>query len=439
MDDAPPNKEISALLADTRHAPSWLALGLAQRKLKHFEAAHACVKRALELEPQSHLYQMNYAACLYDIDKKDESLEAYEKAVKLKPDDLHTHMAYAVVATELGDFEKAVLHSRKALSLKPGDAYLEWNLARAYLQEGRFKEGWKLFEFRLNLPEMAIKSSAPRWKGEDLAGKTLLLLEEQGFGDTILCSRYIPLLKERGARIVFKVRKDLHRLFKDLPIDVLTDSAKIPEKADYFVSMMSLPALFETEMESIPSVPALHVPEIPAGAKRLLDLAQGRLKVGIVWAGSPKYKLHFKRGTTVDRFLPLAEVPGVQLYSLQKSPFDKDLAECGGQGPVMELGSYLNDFADTAAVLQELDLVIMTDSAVAHLAGSLNRPVWNLLSYSAYWLYLRAREDCPWYPSMRLFRQPQPGDWDSVFRQVAAELEKSANLFSLSPCGRGSG
>jgi tetratricopeptide (TPR) repeat protein len=428
MADSPPNKEISALLADMGHAPSWLSLGLALRKLKHFESALACVKRALDLEPQSHLYQVNYAACLFDMDKKDESLEAYEKAAKSKPEDFHTHMSYAVVATELGAFEKAVLHSNKALTLKPGDAYLQWNLARAHLQAGQFQEGWKLFESRLNLPGMAeMKCSAPRWKGENLAGKTLLLVEEQGFGDTILCSRYIPLLKKRGARIIFKCKKDLHRLFQTLPgVDVLTDSGKIAERADYFVSLMSLPALFETGMESIPPAPDLNVPEIPAGAKRLLDLAKDRFKVGIVWSGSPKYKLNFKRATTVERFLALAEVPGVQLYSLQKEPFNRALAECGGQGPVLELGAYLQDFADTAAVLQELDLVIMTDSAVAHLAGSLNRPVWNLLSYSTYWLYLREREDCPWYPSMRLFRQPQPGDWDSVFRQAAVELEKAA-------------
>jgi hypothetical protein len=165
--------------------------------------------------------------------------------------------------------------------------------------------------------------------------------------------------------------------------------------------------------------------KLPEGAAQLLALGKGRVKVGIIWSGNPEFPVNFKRAVPFSRMLPLAEVPGVQLYSLQMGVPEKELIDAGAKGLVLDLAPHLKDFADTAAVLQELDLVIMTDSSVAHLAGSLGRPVWNLLDFSPYWLYLHKREDSPWYPSMRLFRQPTPGDWESVFERVAEELGKA--------------
>ena len=166
---------------------------------------------------------------------------------------------------------------------------------------------------------------------------------------------------------------------------------------------------------------------MPPRVSHLLALGQKRLKVGIIWSGNVAFFNNRKRAVDVTRFLPLAEIPGVQLYSLQKGPRENDLAACGADELILKLGPELNDFSETAAVLKQLDLVIMTDSSVAHLAGSLGVPVWNLLSRSAYWLYLTEREDSPWYPSMHLFRQPKAGDWDSVFNKVKSALEKAAN------------
>ena len=187
--------------------------------------------------------------------------------------------------------------------------------------------------------------------------------------------------------------------------------------------------LFGTEMDSIPSLPALYIPEAPPPeAQRLLDLGKDDFKVGIVWSGSPTYASNYKRATSFARFLPLASIPGVQLYSLQKGPAEQELVDAGAQGIVLELGPHMRDFADTAAALKQLDLVIMTDSSVAHLAGAITCPVWNLLCNGSYWVYFTEREDCPWYPSMRLFRQQQPGDWDSVFKKVTAELQKAIAL-----------
>lgn len=171
-------------------------------------------------------------------------------------------------------------------------------------------------------------------------------------------------------------------------------------------------------------MPHLYVPEgPPLTAQRLLDLGSGKFKVGIVWSGSVTFKGNRKRAVSLRRFLRFAEIPGVQLYSLQKGPCELELADAGAQGLILELGPHLNDFADTASVLKQLDLVIMTDSSVAHLAGSLDCPVWNLLPYHAYWLYLSERDDSPWYPSMTLIRQTEPGNWDTVFKEVAEKLQ----------------
>jgi hypothetical protein len=219
-------------------------------------------------------------------------------------------------------------------------------------------------------------------------------------------------------------------LFQALPgVDRLIGSENISDKIDYHVPLMSLPALSGTEISSIPPAQNFYVPQKPpAEAARLLNLAQDRFKVGIIWSGSPTYHDNRNRAVPFTRFLPLAEIPGVQLYSLQKGPQEKELVDSGASGLVLELGPHLKDFADTADVLKQLDLVIMTDSSTAHLAGSINCPIWNLLAFRSYWVYLLDREDSPWYPSMRLFRQPQPGDWDSVFKKAATELKKAVHL-----------
>ncbi len=417
----------------------WGNLGIALRYQNYFETAAACLKRADELHPDSSAILRHYAHCLGQLNRKDEALRAFEAALRITPHDFNNHVLYAFALREFGMNEEALTHYNAALAIEPEHLEARWERADVYLRLGKFGEGWKEFETRWKLgrnslfwaaTELEKTYTSQRWTGEDLNGLTLLVYAEQGFGDTILCSRYLPLLKVRGARVIFRCPPELHRLFLAIPgIDRLMDGLDAGEKIDYHVPLMSLPGLFGTEVNSIPPAPPLHVPAAPpAEAARLLDLAQDSFKVGIVWAGRSTFVGNYKRAVPLARFLPLAEIPGVQLYSLQKGPGENELAACGAEGLVLELGPHLKDFADTAAVLKKLDLVIMTDSSVAHLAGSIGCPVWNLLSNGAYWVYLEGRDDSPWYPSLRLFRQPAPGDWDSVFEKVAAELTKVAAL-----------
>jgi tetratricopeptide (TPR) repeat protein len=413
------------LLIDPGHAAAWRNLGAVLRRVGHFDSALACLQRSLEIVPASPETLTNIGNCLTDMDRMAPALEAHARAVAAQPDNFTMCKNYAVALRKFGHLAEALTYLEKALALRPDDGNTCWEYAVTCLHLGRFREGWEALEVRWKTGLKDRPASSPRWHGEDLKGKTILVYKEQGFGDTILCSRYLPLLKARGGRVLFECRQQLHRLFQSIPgIDRMAEVGAMDEPSDYHVPMLSLPGIFGTDHASIPPLPPLFAPDAPPPeAKRLLDAGKGLFRVGIVWSGSVTFLDNRKRSVSAAHFLPLAEIPGVQLYSLQKGPREQDLADCGAEGPILALGPHLNDFADTAAALKELDLVIMTDSSVAHLAGALGRPVWNLLSYSPYWLYQMQREDCPWYPSMRLFRQPAPGNWAAVFARVAAELE----------------
>jgi hypothetical protein len=311
------------------------------------------------------------------------------------------------------------------LNLAPDSVTAHSDRAQILLLRGDFAEGWREFEWRWKLKELRPQNfKQPRWTGASLPEATILLWPEQGFGDTILGVRYIPLVKERVGTVILGCKPELARLFEGLPgVDrIVMVGEQLPE-FDVHCPLLSLPGLFDTHFGNIPAPAPLTVPDAahdklaPAFAPHAR-----RLKVGIVWSGSVTFRANHLRATTLDRFLAFAEVPDVQLFGLQKGPRSKDLDAYGARGLVVDLAPYLDDFADTAAAVDALDLVLMTDSSVAHLAASRGRPVWNLLPYMPYWLYLTGRSDSPWYPSMRLFRQPQPGDWDAVFREAKAAL-----------------
>jgi tetratricopeptide (TPR) repeat protein len=411
----------------------WTNLAIALSKLEKFETAAVCAHRAVELAPTNPSYLSTYASRLADLDQLEKALQLYTKAIHYSRGDFDLRFNYATLLKNSGRLEEAIALFKKLLKERPSAIDTAWNLAITQLELGDFKNGWEAFEIRSRRPIMdqeRFYPTIPRWRGENIKGKTLLIYEEQGFGDTILCSRYIPLIHALGGKVILECRPQLHNLFSAIPgIIQIAKPRQAAQKFDYHVPIMSLPGIFSTELTSIPPPPPLQdAATLPQRALDLLALGENRLKVGIVWSGKTSFIRNRNRSTTIDRFPPLAAIPGVQLYSLQKGPRENDLAACGGEGLILPLGPELNDFSETAAVVKQLDLIIMTDSSVAHLAGSLGVPVWNLLDFSPFWLYLTKREDSPWYPSMRLFRQPKPGDWDSVFERVAAELTKAAAL-----------
>lgn len=416
-----------ALALNPAHPIAWLNLSLSLRRLGHTTAAYGCIMRARELAPDDPVMLTNLGNLLVDFNRLDEALACHDRAVALKPDDARLAHNRIIALREACAFERHLAACDAFLRTAPDDRRILWERAQALFYLQRLPEAWRAFEGRWHRSNIMQKMPAglAHWQGEDLSGRSILVHEEQGFGDNLLCSRYIPLLVERGAEVTLLCNPALHDLLSPLParISMIAENA---ERFDYAASMMSLPGLFGTDPahEPPPPPPSLQpATDLPASLQHLLDLGRGRRKIGIVWSGNPQFIRNHKRAATIEHFLPLTHLPDVQLYSLQKGELEGDIARVGASGLIIELAPHLENFAQTAAVLQQLDLVIMTDSSVAHLAGSLNVPIWNLLDYCPYWIYGLKGSTTPWYPSMRLFRQSEPGDWDSVFLAVTEALK----------------
>lgn len=420
----------NAILATNAKDPQvWNNLGVALRKKKLYAAAAACYERAIQADPKWAGAWSNYGNVLKDLDRFEESLQAHEEALKLEPKSAAHHHHVAIALRLLGQFDRALFHLEYAIQLDPKHLMVNWDLARAYLSMGNYERGWAHYESRWHLEEMKVREfDAPRWAGEDITGKNVLLYAEQGFGDTLLALRFAQWVKDQGAaRVLFESQPPLMRLIKDVAgLDhIFPRDSEMPAH-HVQSSLMSLPRLYGLTLHNLPAPPQLTwEPADQARLKAIIDrhAKPTELKVGIVWSGSVTFKNNHKRAVELERFLGLAAVPNVKLFSLQKGPPQQALQDINSPSLVVDLGAECKDFADTAAALQELDVVVMTDSSVAHLAGSLDVPVWNLLDTEAYWLYLNHREDSPWYPSMRLIRQKTPGDWAGVFTQVAGDLQ----------------
>jgi hypothetical protein len=340
---------------------------------------------------------------------------------------------------DMGANQKAIFWFQKALQIKPDYAEAHFNLATVYLLTENFKEGWQGYEWRFRRREWKRtyphRYSKPRWNGESFAGKRLFVHSEQGLGDILQFVRYLPMVKARGGTVIFETRKPLMGLFKNIPgIDKLivfsTDGQPATE-FDLVVPLASLPGIFETTLENMPAkVPYIFADREKSTRWRARLTADG-VKVGLVWAGTdtdPRRACHLKWLRT------LSDIPGVDLYGLQKGIAAEQIEVEGlPQGMRMiNLGQEFEDFTDTAAVVDNLDLVVSIDTSVAHLAGAMGKPVWLMLPYSADWRWFLNRDESPWYPTMQLFRQPGPGDWQSVGTQIGIELRRYAAKLKLS-------
>ncbi|MFS2013776.1 tetratricopeptide repeat protein [Azospirillum sp. CT11-132] len=409
----------------------WSALGALLRQAGKPEAAIACQRRALEIDQRHVGAWTNLGNVLGDVERYDEAIAAQEHAVVLSGGSANL-LSNLVVALRHGcRFDRALEILDVALRAKPTDPSLLWDRALTLLQVGRYAEGFRDYDSRLSLPGYQNRiADGPMWDGRALDGKTILLTTEQGFGDVLLTARYVPMVKARGGRVLLECHPELQRLLSGLEgIDAFVRAGTAYPAYDVHCPLMSLPHRLGTTIETVPPPTRLTVPaEAREKAARLVPGNDGTVKVGIIWSGRVTFKDNARRATTLSRFLRFLNVPKVRLYSIQKGPPEAELATLGTSTLITPLGPHFNDFADTAAVLERLDLVIMTDSSVAHLAGSLGRPVWNLLQFMPYWVYGDKGDTTPWYPSMRLFRQTTPGDWDSVFGAAEQALRQVVAL-----------
>ncbi len=383
--------------------------------------AIAAYQAALRNNPALPDLHNNLGLALRQANRLEEAAAALQRAVQRAPRDEQAASNLGGVLKELGRLDAADAQYRAALCLRPDDPLLLLNLGVVLLLAGRLAEGWDEYEWRFKAGAVRIPPcTQPRWAGEPLAGRTLLIRAEQGLGDTIQFCRYIPALA--GERVVLEVQLRLRRLLANLPGagQVVAVGDALP-RFDLYCPLLSLPRL---------NLPAATVPYLSADAARVAAwrerLGPGGCKVGIAWQGNPAAPAERGRSVALEHFLKLAQVPGVRLICLQKQDgLDQlgalpDGVAIETLGPDFDAGA--DAFMDTAAVMQSLDLVVSSDTSVAHLAGALGRPVWVALQQVPDWRWMLHRPDSPWYPTMRLFRQKTRADWSAVFAEIASEL-----------------
>jgi predicted O-linked N-acetylglucosamine transferase (SPINDLY family) len=364
------------------------------------------------------------AFALWNAGRFDDALAAFAAAIEADPALAGAYHNYAVALNDLNRLDEALPHYRKAIELEPDYADAHHGLAQIYLARGELEQGWIEYEWRRKLPSATKEHPHLLWRGEPLNGRTIVLLDEQGLGDTIQFVRYAPLVAARGAKVILVCNPALAQLLTMVPgVSQVVPRGRVVRDYDFHWPMLSLALMFKTRLETIPAeVPYLRVP-----AERVKFWKQelgpkAAMRVGLVWAGNPGYRRDRDRSLAPSLLAPLAQAgTNVTFYSLQKGPVSPHAAGMPPL-PLLDLQEQLTDLADTAAAIANLDLVITVDTAVAHLAGALGRPVWVLLPYEAPWRWLLDREDSPWYPTMKLFRQKTRGDWQAVVRRVAREL-----------------
>jgi tetratricopeptide (TPR) repeat protein len=407
--------------------------GVSLIELRRPREALACFDRLLASCPDHADALGNRANALLRLGRVEDAVAAYERLLELAPNNAPLLANRAAALRRLDRPHEALMSAQKALAIKPDFAHARFVESVARLSLGDFAAGWRAYESRWHVGWLASQRhdyGAPLWLGKDsLAGKTILLHAEQGLGDTIQFVRYAPLLAAQGATVVLEVQQPLVRLLANARgvAKIVARKEPLPHY-DFHCPLLSLPLACGTTLETIPA-------EIPYLAPRQTDVAQWHARlprqrplVGLVWSGERSHDNDLNRSMRLETLQPLLDLPGVSFASLQHEVREEDQALLKARGDVASIGAEFKDFADTAAAIAVLDAVIAVDTAVAHLAGAMGKPLFLLLPYAADFRWLRGRGDSPWYPSARLIRQPQFGEWDGAVGLLRQELVDTLGL-----------
>lgn len=416
---------IQHLARQPRDAGAWTNFGILLRKLKQYDAAIIAQSKAYALSKDRGAMNNNYANILSDVGRNKEAVALRDALLADAPDSPDQIALIGRALRVDGQLDASRDRLSDAIKRFPDDAELRMQLAFTELKAGNYAKGFRLYQARWEQSEISPpKVSKPKWAGEDIAGKTIMVFSEQGFGDCILFSRFMPWLKSLGATVIMHAKKPISSLLSEAEgIDHLITDLSDQPAFDVWTNMMDVPMFAFEAGASLPAPAKLSLPE---HAKTRADILtkdhKDDFKIATVWSGSATYKGNDFRKFDHRQLLKVAALDGVQCFSLYKGPFLEAFHADGTAAFVRDLGSTDRDFADSAAVMAQMDLIITMDTAIAHIAGSLGLPVWNLLHWDGFWLYGEGGEDTPWYPSMRLLRQPEPRDWDSVFDRVVRDL-----------------
>ncbi|MEW6054469.1 MAG: tetratricopeptide repeat protein [Nitrospirota bacterium] len=417
-----------AVKLDPKLFKAFYNLGVAFQNKGNIDTSILYYEIALGLNPEFLEAYHNLGIAYKDKGQFDDAIMCFLRAIQIKADHVGAYYNLGNTLVANGRYNEALQIYKKVLDIKPDypDAHLAISMLN--LRLGNFQDGWKGYEYRWKLEENLNRReySKPLWDGSDLQGKSILLSAEQGFGDTIQFIRYVPLLAQRGSKIIVECQKELSSLIRNIKgvHTVVSRGEQIPEY-DVYCPLLSLPLMIGTTLQNIPAnIPYISVgPELKTKWAGKISRFSHTMKIGLVWAGHPKPKFGHTRSCPLNLFFPLREFEKITVFSLQMNndphrehTLEKDL-------PIIDFTGEIKDFHDTAAFIENLDLIISVDTAVAHLAGALGRPVWTLLPFVADWRWLENREDSPWYPTMRLFRQPAIGDWESVIDRIFDSLK----------------
>jgi Flp pilus assembly protein TadD len=429
-----------ALALDPRRHEIYNLLGYALVNIGKYGAAVEVYRRALLLKPGSAytVYGLGY---LFERQGDVASAaESYRLVLKLDPRLVDAHLHLGIIHFLQGDLGKAVECFERVRELAPDNTEALTFLGHIHLLQGNFPLGWSEHEYRWSTGHFLRdrrKFFQPLWKGEPLEGLRILLHAEQGLGDTLQFVRYVPLVAARGANVVLEVQPRLHRLLAITPgAEEVIRRGEVLSEVDWQCPLMSLPFALGTDLNSIPSkIPYVHPDPVLAAAwaKRL---AGNSLRIGLVWGGSPAFPHERWRSIPLELLAPMTAIEGATFYSLQMGPSASQVRQLGPRVHIVDLQDEQEDFADTAAIVANLGLVISIDTSVAHLAGAMGKPVWVLLHKSPDWRWLLDREDSPWYPTARLFRQSKLGDWQDVVARVEAELRELVAKNAVGPRSR---
>lgn len=412
-----------ALAVRPNYAEAFSNRGSALERAGRFEEALENYDRALSLRPDFPDALYNRGNTLKALKRYDEALASYDRAIALRPGHDNAHNNRGQVLKELFRYEEALASYDRALALNPKNVMAHCNAAGLRLLTGDFERGWIDYEWRWLKPSVAHAARGfpqPPWRGGDtIAGKTILLHSEQGLGDTIQFCRYVPLVAARGAQVIFEVQKPLCSLMASLagPAQIVVKGDPLPA-FDIHCPLLSLPLALGTRLETIPSSQSyLSAPPQLSTAWQARLGAGRKPRIGLAWSGRPEHERDRERSIGLHALLPFLNTDAT-FVSLQKEVRTDDAIVLKERVDILHFGDELGDFADTAALMSQLDLIISVDTSVAHLAGALGKPVWILLTHFPDWRWLLGRDDSPWYPSARLFRQDCTCTWDSMIERV---------------------
>jgi FkbM family methyltransferase len=414
------------------HYDSLVNLGVASKQLKRHDAAVDAYRRAIAVEPDNPSAWIKLGNALEAADRFTDAIETYRQAIARAPDSADAHNGLGLALMHAGDPAAGIAPMRRAIALDPVHAWAHTNLGLALLTLGDFAEGWREYEWRWELDDFADmrRVRADRlWDGGDIAGRTVFLTHEQGMGDSIQFLRYATELAGRGARVIVGVQPPLRRVAARVPgVSRAVSKGDPGVPFDVHCSMMSAPLLCGTTLATIPAVIPYITAEPELEAAWAERLPEGPRRIGLCWAGKPSFRSDARRSVPLAAFAPFAQLQGVRWISLQKGPA-ADQSRTPPAGLALEdWTTELADFADTVALIARLDLVVTVDTAVAHLAGAMGKPVWMLCRSDSEWRWMLGRDDSPWYPTLRLYRQSRAGDWSGPIGRMCDDIARQPGV-----------